>query len=309
MNHSDYTILIVDDEASISEMLFDYLYEKCGYNTLQAPSGKDALTILENYNIDLVLSDINMPSMKGFELLNIVRDKYPKVKRMLMTGYDVDQYISIALQYDIGNIFTKMNARGLSELPYLMDLLLSEDIFGVDRYFKGPKQISCGMVVNSDQLYNTAHDTLTLIQDTARAPKIEMVIVELLNNAIFYGARKESAGSDKSRWEHTFNLSKEDAIIIKSAWDTEKYVISITDNGGRLKKKDVLYWMTRQTERDVNGLPIGILDPNGRGLFLARKYLDRLIINVKRDVKTEVIILNYFDREKQVNKPLYINEI
>ncbi|MCU0609100.1 MAG: hypothetical protein MUF22_04955, partial [Chitinispirillaceae bacterium] len=88
-----------------------------------------------------------------------------------------------------------------------------------------------------------------------------------------------------------------------------KYGISISDEGGRLKKSDVLYWMNRQIARDGKGLPVGLFDLHGRGLFIARRYIDRLVVNVARDLRTEVIIINYYDKVFYGYKPLYINEI
>ncbi len=51
------------------------------------------------------------------------------------------------------------------------------------------------------------------------------------------------------------------------------------------------------------------IDSHGRGLFIARKYIDRLIVNIDQKRKTEIIIINYFENTYKGFKPLYINEI
>jgi hypothetical protein len=74
----------------------------------------------------------------------------------------------------------------------------------------------------------------------------------------------------------------------------------------------VLYWLERQTSMDAQGVPKGLYDFHGRGFFLVRKYLDRLVINIKKKVKTELIVLKYFNSSAtslNMIKPIYINEI
>jgi anti-sigma regulatory factor (Ser/Thr protein kinase) len=134
------------------------------------------------------------------------------------------------------------------------------------------------------------------------------VIVELLTNAIFYGARQESPDR-KDEWDVHCELPDDKAIVVTVGKDEESYGISISDEGGRLRKSDVLYWMNRQISRDGKGLPLGIFDMHGRGLFIARRYIDRLIVNVQPGVKTEIVIINYYNKTFYGYKPLYINEI
>jgi anti-sigma regulatory factor (Ser/Thr protein kinase) len=125
---------------------------------------------------------------------------------------------------------------------------------------------------------------------------------------VFYGIRGENP-SRKDRWEFDFELEDKDAIKITVCRDNSKYGIAITDNGGRLKKQDVLYWMHRQSARDDSGAPLGINDSHGRGFFIARRYIDRLIVNVAKNSKTEIIIINHTGEKYQGSKPMFINEI
>lgn len=62
------TILIIDDEAEIRELLTIYLTNH-GYATITAGNGAEAMTILQEQSIDLVIADIMMPQMDGLELL------------------------------------------------------------------------------------------------------------------------------------------------------------------------------------------------------------------------------------------------
>ena len=82
------TILIVDDESYILEMLSDQL-AFFGYSIITACSGKEALQKAEEYNqIDILLTDIMMPSMNGIELAKEFNKLLPETKIFFM----VNQY-------------------------------------------------------------------------------------------------------------------------------------------------------------------------------------------------------------------------
>ena len=118
------SVLIVDDEPEILSLLEEFLREDEGYTVYTAIHGKDALeNILPHHRIDLILSDINMPYMKGFELLNQVRELYPETKRVLITAYNVEDYFELALKYDVGNIFVKTTPFNFEELAMILNTL------------------------------------------------------------------------------------------------------------------------------------------------------------------------------------------
>ena len=80
------TVLIVDDEKNYPLILSAVLAEE-GFETLTANSGSEALAIVKNSDIDLVLTDMKMPSMDGIELLEKIKDKDPDLPVIMMTAY------------------------------------------------------------------------------------------------------------------------------------------------------------------------------------------------------------------------------
>ncbi len=80
------TILVVDDEPSLLTMSANILGLQ-GYRVLTAGYGEEALAILEKEHVDLLLSDIIMPGMDGYELTARVSELYPTIKILLMSGY------------------------------------------------------------------------------------------------------------------------------------------------------------------------------------------------------------------------------
>ncbi len=80
-----YRILVVDDELSIRETATQVLQSQ-GYEVLTARDGMDGLHALGKSLPDLIISDLNMPRMSGFEFLAVVRKRYPHIATIAMSG-------------------------------------------------------------------------------------------------------------------------------------------------------------------------------------------------------------------------------
>jgi CheY-like chemotaxis protein len=80
-----FRILVVDDEPSIRDVAREIL-ESQGYEVLTAADGVDGLHALSKSLPDLVISDLNMPRMSGFEFLAVVRERFPHIATIAMSG-------------------------------------------------------------------------------------------------------------------------------------------------------------------------------------------------------------------------------
>jgi CheY-like chemotaxis protein len=80
-----FRILVVDDEPSIRETAA-LILEKEGYEVLTAADGVDALQTLSKSLPDLIISDLNMPRMSGFEFLAVVRQRFPHIATIAISG-------------------------------------------------------------------------------------------------------------------------------------------------------------------------------------------------------------------------------
>jgi two-component system OmpR family response regulator len=78
-------ILIVDDEAGVRELLKDAL-KLAGFETQAANDGMSALTALRNYTPDIMIIDINMPLMDGFELVERLRKNGNEVPVLMLSA-------------------------------------------------------------------------------------------------------------------------------------------------------------------------------------------------------------------------------
>ncbi len=79
-------ILIVDDEKNYTMIIGEILQEE-GYASITASSGMEALDILNNEIIDLVLTDVKMPGMSGIQLLENIKEINPDIPVIIMTAY------------------------------------------------------------------------------------------------------------------------------------------------------------------------------------------------------------------------------
>jgi len=85
------TLMFVDDDEKILSSISSVL-QKQGYRVLTAPNGPEALMLVDQYQgpIDLVVSDIIMPGIKGNDLALYLRNKRPEAKIIFMSGYGDD---------------------------------------------------------------------------------------------------------------------------------------------------------------------------------------------------------------------------
>jgi CheY-like chemotaxis protein len=84
-NPSKHEILVVDDERAVRDS-FAMLLQASGYDVSSAADGFDALLQLKRKLPSIVLSDLNMPQMSGFEFLSVVRRRFPQVSVIAMSG-------------------------------------------------------------------------------------------------------------------------------------------------------------------------------------------------------------------------------
>ncbi|MBD3401832.1 response regulator [candidate division GN15 bacterium] len=100
------TILVVDDEQMMRDLLTKIL-SRDGYRILTAEDGQAALEMLDQHQIDLIISDMKMPRLNGFELLKIVKKDYPTIGMIMMTAYGDTYTVKDALLLGADEYLTK----------------------------------------------------------------------------------------------------------------------------------------------------------------------------------------------------------
>ena len=107
-------ILLVEDDINLSTVLADYLRSK-GYVVEQANNGAEAWDLILIKDYDLIISDIMMPKMNGYELLKLIRQKHDRLPILILSAKTDRDDIIRAYELGCDDYVTK---------PFSMDILI-----------------------------------------------------------------------------------------------------------------------------------------------------------------------------------------
>lgn len=100
------TVLIVEDEASIRKFVKINL-ERSDFNVLEAGSGEEGIEIARKEKIDIVILDLMLPKMDGFQVCKVLRDEYPNLGIIMLTAKSQDIDKIMGLEYGTDDYMTK----------------------------------------------------------------------------------------------------------------------------------------------------------------------------------------------------------
>jgi CheY-like chemotaxis protein len=122
MSHRPVDIVVADDNAVLLNVLSETL-EECGYSVRSAVCGLEALTEIRRRAPDILLSDLNMPRMSGFELLSIVRRRHPKIRVIAMSA---SYPRGVVPQGVAADAFYEKDATGVAQLMLIVNAMRNE---------------------------------------------------------------------------------------------------------------------------------------------------------------------------------------
>ncbi|QUH29025.1 response regulator transcription factor [Vallitalea guaymasensis] len=104
-----FNLLIVDDEiTAVKGLAYGISWNDIGIDEIfTAYNGQEALEIINNHKIDILISDIRMPLITGLELAEKIQETYPLTKIILISGYDEFDYAQEAIKYQVFRYLTK----------------------------------------------------------------------------------------------------------------------------------------------------------------------------------------------------------
>jgi response regulator RpfG family c-di-GMP phosphodiesterase len=105
MNEMQPTVLVVDDERGSRESLRMILSPQ--HKVLQAGSGAEALEVLRTNKVELMTLDLNMPGMKGEDVMRVVRSEFPQVELIVITGCGTLESATSGIRYGICDYLQK----------------------------------------------------------------------------------------------------------------------------------------------------------------------------------------------------------
>lgn len=124
----NYHILIVDDHQMFIDGIQSLLIGQNKYAiTHEANNGVDALDILEEYPVDILISDLSMPGMSGAELVRTVKEKYHDIKVLVLSMHNNRETVSEILMSEAEGYILKNT--GKKELLQALDLITEGSTF------------------------------------------------------------------------------------------------------------------------------------------------------------------------------------
>lgn len=121
-------ILVVDDDELVRRAL-ERALRPTGFRIFTAPSGAEALLLLENNSFEAVISDHLMPGMTGLELMREVKRRFPPCVKIIITGFMPEQVAEALAAGEIDRFMTKPweNAELRSTLQSAVDEQVTKD--------------------------------------------------------------------------------------------------------------------------------------------------------------------------------------
>ena len=173
------TILVVEDERATLNLLRMGLKGLPGYTILTAENGLQALETMRQATVDVLVTDLNMPVMDGFQLIATVGRYYPSLPILVLTGMPESEHQNRPLELGALRIFAK---------PVRLSTLMEEVKAAAHRQ---PEGIVRGLGLNGLlQLLNWEHKTCTL---TVRADH-QTGLLYLQNGEVIHAAYHDKEG-------------------------------------------------------------------------------------------------------------------
>lgn len=154
-SNKNETILIVDD-ATVVQRQLSYLLKPRNYNLLQAKTAQEALNLMKEHTVDLVILDLELPGMHGSEFLDIIKKNpaYATLPVLILSGHDDAALISKLY---------KLGASEFLKKPFINEEISLKVDFWID-YNRKTNQLTCQQAILMD--YKNAIDSSTIVSKT-----------------------------------------------------------------------------------------------------------------------------------------------
>jgi anti-sigma regulatory factor (Ser/Thr protein kinase) len=185
-------------------------------------------------------------------------------------------------------------------------LLMPEKAFGLENQLDNMAESFETIQVSSShqisECLNRFREILKLHQAES-ADEMMTCFAEALTNAVYHAPRNQDGEEKYKKLSDIDQLLPSEIVTVQIGADQQKVGFSVQDQFGALLPKVLLYWLHRHQTGN------GLLDTNGRGLYLMYSLADRLVVSLSPGRKTEFTLLAYKTGFKTsgVDKPILIN--
>ena len=222
-------VLVVDDDSEVLSTLSEILSE-LRVSPITAIDGSEALEKIKTRKIDLIITDLMMPNMDGFELIQKTRQLNVNIPIAVISGHGEVKNVVNALSRGAYNFITKPFTIKEIESIVKRGLRLREFSLGTHRLLEGIKNYtemdipSYPHLLPSVALYVVRECQWRGIEEEALLSNISICIDELLNNALIHGN----------------DLDETKRIFVKIVFGQEKVEVSVEDQGNGFDCKNLI---------------------------------------------------------------------
>lgn len=264
-------VLVVDDDRDVLNTLSEILAE-LRVNPVTAGDGIEALEKIRTRKIDLIITDLMMPRLDGFELINRARQLNVNIPIAVISGHGEVKNVVNALSRGAFNFITKPFTIKEIEQVVKRGLRLREFSLGTHRLLEGIRNTTEMEIPNyphlipSAALYIIRECQWRGIEDDTLLSNISICVDELLHNALIHGN----------------DLDESKKIMVRLFFDRERFTMQVEDEGKGFDYRSVL----SSFSEDAQTLP------TKRGLFIVNYLMDELSFNQKGNQVTMVKYLS-----------------
>jgi CheY-like chemotaxis protein/anti-sigma regulatory factor (Ser/Thr protein kinase) len=288
------SVLVVDD-SPVDRRLVSGLLSKNAFLQIElAASGADALAVMQRKVPDLVVTDLVMPGMDGFELVGKVRAQYPLVPVILMTSMGNEEIAGRALQEGAASYVPK---RSLAQ--QLLDtvervLTLSDQRRGQSRLLGNMTKSECAFVLENDcslipPLVGYLQESVTHMRlcDQSDRVRIGVALEEALVNALYHGNLEVSSAHLDQGYKAYYDLINQRSVM--PPYRDRRIHVDV-----KMSRREAVF-VIRDEGRGFD--PSALPDPtdptnlekiSGRGVLLMRTFMDDVCYN---DVGNQVTLV------------------
>ncbi len=274
------TVLIAEDDRLLRSLFYETLITE-GYHVIAAEDGVSALAAIQKEPVDVLLTDVLMPSMDGITLLSRAHEIQPHLRAIVMTSFHSTDVVLAALRNRAIDFLPKpfsvddlrASVRAVSERTYDLEIQV---ISGTPDWIE--ILLPCDITVVEPMQKFFSHLQPNLTNDAREA--VGAVFREMLNNAIEHGGK--------------FDITKK--VEVKFIRTQRMILYSIKDPGEGFDLKAIEHAAVANPDdnpfRHMEVRKEKGIRPGGFGILLAKQIIDELIYNEKHN---QLIFIKYLD--------------
>lgn len=264
-------VLVVDDDRDVLSTLAEILSE-LRLNPVTAADGVEAIEKVKTRQIDLIITDLMMPNLNGFELIEKTRQLNANIPIAVISGHGEVTNVVNALSHGAYNFITKPFTIKEIENIVKRGLRLREFSLGTHRLLEGIRNVtemeipSYPHLLPSAALYIVRECQWRGVEDETFLSNMSIAVDEILNNALIHGN----------------DLDETKKIMVRLQFDTERVTLNVIDEGDGFDYRTLMNDFAEQAETL----------PTKRGLFIVHYLMDELTFN---DTGNSITVVKYLN--------------